>query len=152
TWRALRSSGTGAPMARHACCNECAMSPVESASVPSQSKTISRNRRPPFARARSAIACGRVETRDELREIGRERRLHDDFAAFDRMGKTDPVRVQEHALQSLLRQNLVPREIAVLVVSRERIAQMREVNPDLMRASGLELRFEQRERRIEIRP
>src|SRR6476619_4189461 len=63
-----------------------------------------------------------------------------------------PVRVQEHPSQPLLRQLAVPCEVAILVVSRERSAKMREMHADLMRAPRLELRLQQREWRNVLRP
>ena len=67
------------------------------------------------------------------------------------MREADPVRVQEHPLQPLLRELLVPREVAVLVVAGERKAEVREMHADLVRAPGFELGFEERERRV-VRP
>ena len=60
--------------------------------------------------------------------------------------------MQEHPFQSLPRERLVPREIAVLVVAGQRKSQVREVHADLVRAPRLELGFEQRLRRIGIGP
>ena len=123
---------------------------VESASVPSQSKTTNRNRRGATGGRRQPSRG--IEARDERREVRRQRRLDDDLAAVDRMREADAVRVQEHPLQPLPRERLVPREIAVLVVAGERKAEVREVHADLVRAPGLELGFEQRERRVGLRP
>ena len=50
-----------------------------------------------------------------------------------------------------LRQHLVPREVAVLVVAGQRKAEVRQVHADLVRAAGVQLRFEQRQRRIGVR-
>src|SRR5688572_3123150 len=86
------------------------------------------------------------------REIGRQRRLELHRRATDGMGEREASGMQEHPLQTGLRQFAVPREIAVLVVARERKAQMREMDADLMRAAGQELGLEQRERRIVIAP
>ncbi len=98
------------------------------------------------------LAACRVLPRDELRQVGRERRFDRQLAAVDGMREADPVRVQEHPLQPLLGELLVPREIAVLVVAGERKSEMREMDADLMRAPGFELGFEERERRVVRRP
>ena len=124
---------------------------VESASVPSQSKTTKRI----SARSdghRFSHRRAPVEARDVRSELRRQRRLDDHIAAIHRMREADPARVQEHPLQSFPRERPVPREIAVLVVARERKSEVREMNADLVRAAGLELGFEQRLRRIGARP
>jgi len=68
------------------------------------------------------------------------------------MGEANEARVQEHPLQALAREDLVPGEVAVLVVARERKAQMGKMHSDLVRAAGLELGIEQRLGRIGPRP
>src|SRR5882672_8984629 len=52
--------------------------------------------------------------------------------------------VQEHTLQALLRQRAVEIEVAVLVVAGDGKAEMSKMHADLMRASGKQLRREQR--------
>ena len=72
--------------------------------------------------------------------------------AAQRMREADPVRVQEHPLEPLARERLVPREVAVLVVAGEREAEVRQMDADLVGASGVELGVEQADRRIGVRP
>src|SRR6476620_6597124 len=55
-------------------------------------------------------------------------------------------RVQEHALEPLPCELPVPREVAVLVVARQRVADMREMDADLVRASSLEFCLQERYR------
>src|SRR6185369_3310339 len=123
---------------------------VESASVPSQSKTTKRYRRGP--RSIGSGTRESIEARDVRSELRRKRRLDGHFAAIHRMRKADPARVQEHPLQPVARERLVPCEIAVLVVARERESDVCEMNADLMRATGLELRLQQRLGGLPFRP
>src|SRR5438046_2173569 len=58
------------------------------------------------------------------------------------MREREPQRMQEQPLQALPRETPVQLEVAVLVVARDRKTEMREMHADLMRAAGLELRFE----------
>src|SRR2546423_2902852 len=53
--------------------------------------------------------------------------------------------VEEHALQAELAQLPIEREIAVFLVAEHRMAQVREVHADLVRAAGEELGFEEAE-------
>src|SRR6266540_6865832 len=53
-------------------------------------------------------------------------------------------RVQEHALQALLRQRAVELEVAVLVITRDRKSEVAEMDADLMSAAGQQLRRQQR--------
>src|SRR5688572_27989646 len=109
------------------------MHAAESMSVPSQSNTRRSKRR--------GIGCGyRFQ---KFGEVARERRLVRHACARLRMREAEPIRVQEHALQSLPRELLVQIEVAVLVVARDRKAEVREMYPDLVRAAGLQFRFEQ---------
>src|SRR5215831_4095224 len=56
--------------------------------------------------------------------------------------------MEKHALQTLLSQRFVPGEVAVFIVAGERKAKVRQMNADLMRASGAQLRLEQAHRRF----
>ena len=58
--------------------------------------------------------------------------------------------MKEHPRQTLLRERLVPGEVAVLVVAGEREAEVRQVDADLVRAAGAELGLEQRQRRLVV--
>src|SRR6185503_10300767 len=118
------------------------MMTVESESVPSQSKTISLNWRCAGSRIR---ASSRIELRHECRQIPRQRRLEGYRLAADGMDERELVRVQEHALQSFLGQRLVPGEVAVFIVARQWKPEMREMDADLMRATGLQFRLQQGE-------
>ena len=122
------------------------MSAVESASVPSQSNTRSRNRRG----AASAIGTGvnvAVETCQVRAEIGGQRRGDHDLPAVRRMREADAVRMQKHPFEALLREGAIPGEVAVLVVAGERESEMREMDADLVRTARQELGVEKRERR-----
>ena len=59
------------------------------------------------------------------------------------MRERDAVGMQKHPLQSLFRQRLVAREVAVLVVTDDRKAEVRKMHAYLMRTPGLELSFNQ---------
>ena len=61
-----------------------------------------------------------------------------------RMSELQLPRVQEHALQALLRQSSVELEVAVLAVTRDRKSEVGEVDADLMGAAGQQLRRQQR--------
>src|SRR5438034_5261074 len=63
-----------------------------------------------------------------------------------------PPRVEKHAPQSTLGEGPVPREVAVLVVAGERKTKMRQVHANLMGAPGMQLRFKQANRRIDVWP
>src|SRR5450631_4603284 len=105
------TSGTARPISRQVSCNAPAISAVESASVPSQSKASKLKRR-----GDSDIAATRVvESADEGGKIGRQRRFENQRPPVDRMHQFESRRVQEHALQSLPGKHLVPCEIAVFV-------------------------------------
>src|SRR5262249_6786504 len=54
-------------------------------------------------------------------------------------------RVEKQAREAALRELAVAREISVLLVARDREAQVRQVNPDLVRSAGEKVRREQRE-------
>src|SRR5690242_14875238 len=125
---------------------------VESASVPSQSKTSSRNRRAGAGPASGIAAVSGLERGNEARQILRQRRLEVEAARPYRMRHAEAPGVEEHALQASLRQRLVPGEVAVLVVARQREAEVREVHPDLVGAARVELRFQQAHRRLGLRP
>jgi hypothetical protein len=84
---ASTSVGSGSPTSRHACCSADAMIAVESASVPSQSKTTKRYRRG-LVSGDQPFGIG-IETRDIGGELRRERRLDDHLAAIDRMREAD---------------------------------------------------------------
>ena len=60
--------------------------------------------------------------------------------------------MQEHPLQALLGERLVPCEIAVLFVAREREPEMRQVHANLVRASRVQLGFEQTHGRVDAGP
>ena len=94
------SSGTGSPTSRHACCSAPAMIAVESASVPSQSKTTKRIAAR-LESAASAIGVAHRGARRSAASSGGERRLDDHLAAVDRMREANAARVQEHPLQAL---------------------------------------------------
>src|SRR5258708_35040764 len=110
---ALTSSGTATPRSRHACCSAPAISAVESASVPSQSKASRRKRRGGLG----ILPRGRIEAPQELREIRGEGRLQDQPAPLQRVRQREPPGVQEHALEPFAGERLVPREVALLVVA-----------------------------------
>src|SRR4051812_23516126 len=60
--------------------------------------------------------------------------------------------VQKHPFQSLPRKHPIPCEVTILVVAGKRKPKVRQMNTNLMRAPGLEFRFEQCEWRIVARP
>src|ERR1700676_44096 len=124
------------------------MSAVESARVPSQSNASRRKRRGGSSIGRTQ-AIQRVEIAAEFRW---QRGFDLDLAFFQRMGEGESARVQEHPLQALLGKRLVPGEIAVLFVAREREPEMRQVYADLVRASGVQLGFEQTQGRVDVGP
>src|ERR1700681_2650515 len=103
------------------------MSAVESASVPSQSNASRRKRR-------GGLSIGRPHSIQRVEipaELQRERRLDLDLAFFHRMREGESARVQEHPLQALLGERLVPGEITVLLVAGERESEMCQVHADL---------------------
>src|SRR4051812_1113586 len=105
------------------------MQRAESMSVPSQSKTTRSNR----------LGIGCIQPLDESGELHRQRRFESDCRAGNRMSHRQSARVEKHALQAFARERLVEIEIAVLVVARDGMSEMREMYPDLVRAPGLEL-------------
>src|SRR4051794_8642396 len=100
------------------------MQRAESMSVPSQSKTMRSNR----------LGIGCIQPLDESGELRRERRFESDCRGRNRMSHRQPARVKKHALQALARERLVQIDIAVLVVARDRMSDMREMYPDLVGA------------------
>src|ERR1700704_3006094 len=68
------------------------------------------------------------------------------------MGQAEAPGVQEHPFQTLAAQRLVPSKIAVFVITRQRKTQMGQMDPDLVRPAGVELGFEQTERRGSVWP
>src|SRR5207253_10558730 len=141
TKRAAASSGAGRSRSRHACWSAPAMIAVESASVPSQSKTSSRNSRGMESLSIADARLHFVKASDESREIRRQRRLDGQHSIFGRMRQRQSPGVQEHPLQALFRKRLVPGEVAVLVVARQRKSEMRQMHADLMSAPGRKLGF-----------
>src|SRR5208283_375152 len=124
-----------------------AMIAVESASVPSQSKTRSRNDLGSCSAIASAYR-GRIEAGDKRRKVRRKGRLELELAAGDRMRQRQVPGMQKHALQALLGQGSIPGKVAIFVVAGQREPQMRQMDPDLMRAPCVQLGFEQRHRRL----
>src|SRR3989454_12717717 len=116
---------------------------VESASVPSQSKTSSRNWRGVEGLSIADARLHFVKASDESREIGRQRRLDGQQSFFGRMRQRQSPRVQEHPPQTLFCERLVPGEVAILIVARQRKPEMRQMHANLMGAPGRELGFEQ---------
>src|SRR5436190_13727860 len=148
TWRAFVSSGAGTPTSTPARWIAPAISAAESASVPSQSKASNRKRRGGSGIGRPH----RIEGVEKSAELRRQGGLEIDRALFQRVGESDLPRVQEHPLQALLGQHPVPGKIAILFVARELEPKMRQMHPDLMRASRMELCFEQAYRRVDVGP
>ena len=125
---------------------------VESASVPSQSKTTKRNRRGEPRQSSSAASSGAssAATNAARSAAAATRRRSRDR----RRGCAKRIRCacRNIRFSPCSRERLVPREIAVLVVAGQRKAEVRQVHADLVRAPGLELGFEQRDRRVGLRP
>src|SRR5579864_4012211 len=123
---------------------------VESIRVPSQSKTIRSN----CCRAMRVRLALRLlvtlfgELIDEAPAVGRQGRLELQRLACGGMREPEPVSMQEHPLQARVgiraRQRLVQAKIAVFGIADDRQTQMRQVNPDLMGAPGLEFGLEER--------
>src|SRR6185503_12749481 len=133
TWLAVRRSGTGSPMSRAACWMPSAMTAAESNSVPSQSKTISGY----FL----GVKVPEIFTA-EPQHILRQRRRERDAPGVHRMLEGQPPGMQEEPLHALACQRAVEFEIAVFVVAQDREPRVREVHPDLVRASGHEAQLE----------
>src|SRR5215470_17975675 len=147
TKRAASSSGTGRPRSMHACWIAPAMIDVESASVPSQSKTSRRNRfRSPIPRLPA------VESRHESCQLRRKRRLEPELPRLERMLQRQPPCMQEHAFETFSGERFVPAEVAVLIVAGERKTEVRKVHADLMRAARSQLGLEQAHRRLGFGP
>src|SRR5687768_15254186 len=106
-------------------------------SVPSQSKTRRSNRR----------GIGRGERIEKSRELGCKCCVVGHALTGQWMGDGEAMGVQEHPFEAFTDKSLVQVEIAVLVVAGDRKPKVREVHPDLVRAAGLELRFDQAESR-----
>ena len=138
------------PRSRHATWIASAMIAVESASVPSQSNTMSRNRRG----AASAIGTGARRRRDVsgTSEVGGQRRGTSISRPSAGCANADAARCRNIRFRPSFASALIPREVAVLVVAGEREAEMREMHADLVRAARQQLRLEQRERRIVVGP
>src|SRR5262245_49738061 len=133
--RARSSLGTGRSRSAAANCRDCAMWPVESTTVPSQSN-ISRSKRLPMASiGRFGFSRGLALAQEAL-EILRERGADLAALAADRMSELNALRVQKHASETLLVERFVQGEIAILVVASDRIAQMGKMDADLMCAPG----------------
>src|SRR2546423_14051534 len=115
-----------------------AISAAESASVPSQSKASNRKRRG----GSSIGGLQSVQGVEKSAQFGWKRRLEVHRALFDRMGESDSARMEEHPLQALLGERLVPRKIAILFISCELEPEVGQMNPDLVRASGMKLRLQ----------
>src|SRR5258705_12308594 len=114
------------------------MAAAESISVPSQSKTSKSN----------FLVAGlftRVEAGKESLQFWGQRRLELEHGPGHGMHDHGLQRVQEHALQSLPGEQLVEREVAVLVISRNRMLEMREMHADLVCAAGFKLGLDQAE-------
>src|SRR2546422_5583760 len=140
-------------MSQQAAWMEAAMIDVESASVPSQSKTMSPNRRASrlrmlWQRSRAFVS----DPVDERREVRRQRRFEREPIAGEGMRERNLPRMQEHPFQACLGQRLVPCEIAVFRITGKRKPKMREMYADLMRAARAELGFEQCQRRVVLGP
>ena len=107
--------------------------------------TPGRRRRSRPLRSRAASAASRRLARR------RQRRLELDRLAARGMHETQPPRVQEHPVEAQRRDQLaarerpVEREIAVLRIAGDRMARVGEMNPDLVRAAGLDRHVEQAE-------
>src|SRR5581483_5835928 len=81
---------------------------------------------------------------EEQVQLGRQGRRETKRRSAGRMCELELRRVQEHALESALRQGTIELEIAVLVVARDRKPEVREMYAYLVGAAGHELRLEQR--------
>src|SRR5260370_34178074 len=112
------------------------MCAVESISVPSQSKTIRSN----CCRAmRIRFVAQFSELVEEVPAFGRQRRVELQGLAGCRMREAQPMRMQEHPLERRPRvrsgKRLVQGEVAVFRVAGDAQPEMREMDPDLMRAT-----------------
>src|SRR5450830_656366 len=86
----------------------------------------------------------------ETLAFGGQRRLQGHALARFRVGERDLMGVQEHALEGAtravgLQQGAVEGKIAVFIVASDGEARRRQVDADLMRAAGLQFRFQQGE-------
>src|SRR6266568_6569431 len=81
---------------------------------------------------------------EEPRQVFGKRRVQFQRFPGKRMPELQFPGVQKHALQALLRQSAVELEVAVLVITRDRKSEMREMDADLMGAAGQQLRRKQR--------
>src|ERR1017187_9871321 len=73
----------------------------------------------------------------EALQLGGKRRFDSHYRAAAGMAEFQAGGMQEHAFEPQFRQSLVDTEVAVLVVTCNRVADMRQMNPDLMCAPGL---------------
>ena len=80
-----------------------------------------------------------------------QRRFELDRLAARRVDEAQAARMQEHAIEAqrrrwlAARQRPVEREVAVLRIAGDRVARIGEVDPDLVRAAGLDRHVEQAE-------
>src|SRR5689334_7805618 len=135
-WRASRSLGTGKLRSAAAACTDSAICEAESTTVPSQSNT-NRSKRLGMRRAhRRRRRCGGDQ---ELFQVLGERRFDGDRLTAERMDEAHALSVQEHALQPLLCEGLVQREVSIFIVAYDWKSQVGEVHSNLMSAAGHEL-------------
>ena len=78
-------------------------------------------------------------------ELGRQRRFERHTLAAYRVLDDGLAGVKEHALKAQPRNFLVQCKIAILVIAGNWKSEVREMHADLMRAPGLEFRFEEAE-------
>src|SRR5688500_3795983 len=134
TWLARSRSGPGSPMSRLACCMHSTMVAAESMMVPSQSNTI------------SGYLIGSYQMSvDELLDVRRQRSFQLDAVSRQGMQESKPARMQEQPPQPLLFQPMIELEVAVLVVAEQRVAGMRDMNPNLVLAAGEQAYFDEAE-------
>src|SRR3954452_12899471 len=116
------------------------MCAAESISVPSQSNTRTSYR--PDITCLSPLDHSLQGSKESLQFRGK-RCLYAYRLRTSGMAELQACCVQEHALESLLSQTFVSFQIPVLVIARNRKADMRQMHPDLMRTPGLQFGIQQ---------